>query len=91
MCDPQIFAMIIILTINSWVIYLVHLFILFTLSMQWRYCLDLFWRVVAPQIGIALLFAFVFREMGDKKMFGMLWAASPVYQVPLLFAVLLTR
>ncbi len=90
MDGPLIFAMIIMLTANSWIFYLAQLGILLILSISWRYFRDLFLRVAAPQIGIAMLFVSVFWAMGEKETAGMLWTAFPVYQVPLLFAALLT-
>lgn len=90
MDGPLIFAMIIMLTANSWIFYLAQLVILLILSILWRYFRDLFLRVAAPQIGIAMLLVSVFWVMGKKETAWMLWTAFPVYQVPLLFAALLT-
>lgn len=90
MDGPLIFAMIIMLTANSWIFYLAQWVILLILSISWRYFRDLFLRVAAPQIGIAMLIVFVFWVMGEKETAWMLWTAFPVYQVPLLFAALLT-
>lgn len=90
MDGPLIFAMIIMLTVNSWFFYLAQLVILLILSISLCYFRDLFLRVAAPQIGIAVLFVSVFWAMGEKEMAGMLWTAFPVYQVPLLFAALFT-
>lgn len=90
MDGPQIFAMIIMLTVNSQIFYLAQLVILLILSISSSYFRDLFLRVAAPQIGIAMLFASVLWGIGEKETAGMLWTAFPVYQVPLLFAALLT-
>ncbi|WP_231826231.1 hypothetical protein [Pseudocitrobacter corydidari] len=78
------------LTANSWIFYLAQWVILIILSISWRYFRDLFLRVAAPQIGIAMLLVSVFWVMGEKETAGMLWTAFPVYHVPLLFAALLT-
>jgi hypothetical protein len=77
--------MIIMLTANSWIFYLAQWVILLILSISWRYFRDLFLRVAAPQIGIAMLLVSVFWAMGEKETAWMLWTAFPVYQVPLLF------
>ena len=48
MDGPQIFAMIIMLTVNSQIFYLAQLVILLILSISSSYFRDLFLRVAAP-------------------------------------------